>query len=480
VNPLRSVRGRLALALLIVVAGALGIVYVIVVTSYKSSLIDARLGALDGNLRKIISDTTPNYLSQDWAEVEAAPLAKGRVMVFVLRDGHLPAIADSSPSQRGSDDVLDDAMARRALEQYAFPKCAQPWQCAVKGTVKRDGELQAQVAYPLTQFVVVALAAPLDLDSVGVVRNRLLLAGVLAMVFALVLGYALATLFARRIRRLDSAAARIADGEFGTPIVDTDPDELGQLARTFDRMRIRLASLERARAEFIANASHELRTPLFSLAGFLELLASEELDAETRADFMAAIRGQVTRLTKLATDLLDLSKLDAGKLAVAIETVDLAQVGEVLATDFGPRAVTSGHTLELDVPDPVLAVGDEARVLQIGRILVENAIVHTPTRTRIRVTARGLGATSVLTVEDDGPGIEREAQSHIFDRFYRLDRSVASGSGLGLAIASELAALMGGRVELRSVPGATRFELLLPADVADRAQPPARAPLLAR
>jgi two-component system OmpR family sensor kinase len=142
--------------------------------------------------------------------------------------------------------------------------------------------------------------------------------------------------------------------------------------------------------------------------------------------------------------------------------------------------VTSGHTLELDVPDPVLAVGDEARVLQIGRILVENAIVHTPTRTRIRVTARGLGATSVLTVEDDGPGIEREAQSHIFDRFYRLDRSVASGSGLGLAIASELAALMGGRVELRSVPGATRFELLLPADVADRAQPPARAPLLAR
>jgi signal transduction histidine kinase len=245
-------------------------------------------------------------------------------------------------------------------------------------------------------------------------------------------------------------------------------------------MRIRLASLERARAEFIANASHELRTPLFSLAGFLELLASEELDADTRADFMTAIRGQVTRLTKLATDLLDLSKLDAGKLAVATETVDLAQVGEVLATDFGPRVVTSGHTLELDMPAPVFAVGDEARVLQIGRILVENAIVHTPAGTRILVAARGLGDASVLTVEDDGPGIEREAQSHIFDRFYRLDRSVASGSGLGLAIASELAALMGGRVELRSAPRATRFTLLLPSDVADRVQPPARAPLVAR
>jgi signal transduction histidine kinase len=297
-------------------------------------------------------------------------------------------------------------------------------------------------------------------------------------VFALVLGWGLATLFARRIRRLDTAAARIADGHFETPIVDTDPDELGQLARTFDRMRVRLATLDRARAEFIANASHELRTPLFSLAGFLELLASEELDAETRGDFMTAIRSQVTRLTKLATDLLDLSKLDAGRLTVATESVDLAPLGELIATEFGPRVAASGHTLDVDVPASVPALADEERVLQIGRILVENAIVHTPPGTHIRVGAASDGGAARLVVSDDGPGIEREAQAHVFDRFYRLDRSVASGSGLGLAIARELATLMGGRLELASSPGATRFALVVPADAAERATPHERAPLL--
>jgi signal transduction histidine kinase len=308
----------------------------------------------------------------------------------------------------------------------------------------------------------------------------MLIAGGIATVFALVLGYALATLFARRIGRLDAAAARIADGEFGSPIVDTDPDELGQLARTFERMRVRLASLDRARAEFIANASHELRTPLFSLAGFLELLASEELDAETRTDFMVAIRSQVTRLTKLATDLLDLSKLDAGRLSVAVESIDLTALGELLATEFGPRVTTSGHELDLNGADAAIALGDEERVLQIGRILIENAIVHTPPGTHIHVAAAADARFARLSVSDDGPGIERDAQGHIFDRFYRLDRSVASGSGLGLAIARELVTLMGGRLELISVPGSTRFTIVLPLDTAGRSAVEERTPLLSK
>jgi signal transduction histidine kinase len=314
------------------------------------------------------------------------------------------------------------------------------------------------------------LSSPLenDLESVSVVRERVIVAGALATAFAIVLGYGLATLFARRIRRLDRAAARIADGHFGVAIVDTAPDELGQLARTFERMRVRLASLERARAEFIANASHELRTPLFSLAGFLELLASEELDADTRADFIAAIRSQVARLTKLATDLLDLSRIDAGRLSVATESLDLAHLGELLATEFGPRASVSGHVLEADLAEAAPALGDEERVMQIGRILVENAIVHTPAGTLVRLSAGTGDRGARLSVADDGPGIAAEAQSHVFDRFYRLKGTLASGSGLGLAIASELAALMGGRLELESTAGSTRFTLVLPADAADR------------
>ena len=136
------------------------------------------------------------------------------------------------------------------------------------------------------------------------------------MVFAVLLGYAGASAFARRIRRLELAADRIAAGRFDEPVVDHGSDEVGQLARSFERMRLRLAHLDRARGEFIANASHELRTPLFSLGGFLELLDDPGLDEATRDEFLAQMREQVDRLAKLATDLLDLSRLDAGRLAV--------------------------------------------------------------------------------------------------------------------------------------------------------------------
>ncbi len=464
-NPLRSVGGTLALALLLVVAGALAIVYVVVVPSYERSVVDARLADVDKTLRTIIAEPlTADVWSGRWVEEqeEAAPIANARVVVFQLMKGRLKPYSDSDPAGGSSRDVENDPVGLKAIalgNGYA------------QGTVTRRGQRFAEAAYTYDATgPVVMLSSPLynDLVSVSVVRKRVIIAGALAAVFAIVLGYALATMFARRIRRLDRAAARIADGRFDVAVVDAAPDELGQLARTFERMRVRLASLDRARAEFIANASHELRTPLFSLAGFLELLASEELDADTRADFMAAIGSQVTRLTKLATDLLDLSRMDAGRLSIATESLDLVPIGELLATEFGPRASASGHTLEVDVPAAAPALGDEERVLQIGRILVENAIVHTPPGTLVRLSANTAGGGARLSVTDDGPGIAREAQAHVFDRFYRLEGTVASGSGLGLAIASELAALMGGRIELDSAAGTTRFTLVLPADAADR------------
>jgi signal transduction histidine kinase len=160
--------------------------------------------------------------------------------------------------------------------------------------------------------------------------------------------------------------------------------------------------------------------------------------------------------------------MDAGRLGMASESLDLAQLGDELATEFRPRAVASDHVLEAAVDDPVLVRGDAERVLQIGRILVENALVHTPPGTTVRVSAAVDGRRATLTVADDGPGIPREAQTQVFDRFYRLDGTVASGSGLGLAIARELAELMDGRIELDSQNGWTLFTLVLAADAPDR------------
>ena len=176
---------------------------------------------------------------------------------------------------------------------------------------------------------------------------------------------------------------------FDEPVVDTGQDEVGELARAFERMRRRLAQLDHARREFIANASHELRTPVFSLGGFLELLDDEELDEETRREFLTTMREQVQRLEKLATELLDLSRLDAGHIDLDRAAVALDEVARTAAAEFAAVALQSGHDLEVDARRSVLAIADEQRLLQIARILLENALVHTPGGTRVRIEVRG-------------------------------------------------------------------------------------------
>jgi two-component system OmpR family sensor kinase len=457
VNPLRSVGARLGLGLAVVVAAALVLVDLIVVPSLERNLIDAKVSQLEEAAPPVGSkllNTRPENI--DDAIQTASGSADARVIYFMALDYNPPSIyvfADSNPVT--SADVEDDPVALRAFAEER----------PVGGTVTTKGVRYAEAAHPLLGGPVVLLRAPLrdSLRSIHLVRSRLVVAGLIALAASLLVGYLAASIFARRIRRLERAADRIASGDFSQPVVDSGRDELGQLAAAFERMRQRLAQLEHARREFIANASHELRTPLFSLGGFLELMADEELDAKTQAEFTATMREQVARLTKLATELLDLSRLDAGRLTVERERLDLDALASVLAEEFRAVARSTGHQLSVRGIGPMEGVGDAERALQIGRILVENALVHTSPGTPVRLGTARRDGSALLTVEDEGPGIPADQALQVFDRFYRLEGAVASGSGLGLAIAKELAELMGGSVELDVSDGRTRFTLVLPA-----------------
>jgi signal transduction histidine kinase len=300
----------------------------------------------------------------------------------------------------------------------------------------------------------------------------ILVGALFALLMALGVGIYSAQVVAQRVQRIEDAARAVADGDFAARIPVDSSGQLAQLARTFNEMQRRLAELDSARKQFIANASHELRTPIFSLGGFVELLDEEDPSPEERAEFVRTMRRQIERLTKLTGDLLNLSQLDAGGIEMAIGSVDLSSLARDVAREFGARADLRGSRLELRTPDrPVIAVADPDRVRQIIRILLDNALTHTPEGTSVTVTIYSVNQRAELTVSDDGTGIPQRVQKRIFERFYTADS--AGGSGLGLAIARELAQRMDGRIAISSSRRFTAFTLDLP--LAPPGAPPAIA-----
>ena len=450
----QSVGTQLSLAVLLVVAVALGVVYLTVVPSLRNRAVDTRVTQTQKTVAKLRPVPQGAELTDEWVDTMAEEYPGMRV-ALLSRLGSQGLLVVQRDSGQFSRDLEGDAVATRALESGAVRN----------GTITRGDTTYAEAAAPVSGGYVLLVRAPVDLSSIRLVERRVLLAAAVALVIALLLGYAGARMFARRLRRLERAADRIASGRFDEPVEDVGGGEIGALAAAFERMRVRLAHLDDARRAFVANASHELRTPLFSLGGFLELLDDEELDEATRREFLASMREQVDRLTKLAADLLDLTRLDAGRMTVECEPVNLAGLASDLVEEFGPLAASGGHTLTGALDGEVFAEADELRTLQLGRILVENALLHTPPETAVEVRASLRGDSAVLEVEDDGPGIPADQRQQLFERFFRLDGARASGSGLGLAIAKELAELMNGAVELESESGRTVFSLVLPSAV---------------
>jgi signal transduction histidine kinase len=461
--PLISLSVKVGLVLFAVVAGALAIVYVAVVPQLESRLVDAKIAEIEVSAQEVateLSGIADEISTTDFIRRKGEETNLTLVVLAPLGGNEMQILVDSRQFQSGG--VSADPVALQAMHTGRL----------ASGRIDREGAF-AEAAYPLNGNVLLVVT-PLDdvLANVRLVRRSLLVAGAAALAISWFAGYLLAWNFTRRIRRLEAAAERLAEGDFETPVVDRSRDEVGQLADAFDDMRSRLAMLDRARQEFIANASHELRTPLFSLGGFVELLGEDDMDPEVRRDFLAEMHGQIDRLTRLATDLLDLSRLDAGQLEVEIAPFDLAATARVVGEEFRAVAEAAGQELRVEADEPVEALGDELRAQQIVRALVENAIRHTPAGTSVAVEVYEAPDGAVLEVRDDGPGIPEEDQKHLFQRFYRAAGGKASGSGLGLAIASELASRLEGSIAVVSSSGDTVFTLKLPAAGPERPPEP--------
>ena len=469
---LRSLRNRLAVVFGLIVLGAIGTVYLTVTPQLEERLRNQKLDSLLTDARRFVggrtglaatynSNTNAKQPLRDRAVTAAAVGSSAEVVIFsrVSKDEPLALASKNDSAPEGginADDVtstaVDAATSRRPVSVTASPPVGP----------------HAVVAYPLIQGEsvkgVAVFADPLDEveGNVALIRRQILISGGIAFVVALLAGYLVARALSQRVARLEQAARKVAAGDFSNPIRADSDDELGQLAAAFDDMQNQLARLDRARKQFIASASHELRTPIFSLGGFLELLADEDLDEETRRQFLDQLRGQVERMRKLATELLDLSRLEAGALELRPEPTDVGQLAREVAGEFTPAAHQHNSAVQLELPgDPLELECDPERVAQVLRILLDNALVHTPNGTGVWVSADRRNGHVRLEVSDKGLGIKRQNMPHIFEPFFTSNEQ-AQGAGLGLAIARELAERMQGTLTVRSMPGSTTFSLVLP------------------
>jgi signal transduction histidine kinase len=266
----------------------------------------------------------------------------------------------------------------------------------------------------------------------------------------------------RRLRDASAAARRIGAGDYDVAAPSDARDEIGVLSRSLAAAASELRASEAKRREFLANVAHEIRTPVTSIRGYAKLLASGELDAATRAEFVETIHRNSVRIGTLVEDLLELEALEAGQgAALDKQPVGLAPVVRHVAETLRAPAEEAGAAIAVDVPDELHAIGDADAIERIVLNLADNAIRHGGKAVRVAIAGTRDGDRARIVVSDSGPGIAPEHRARIFERFHRgAAAGDGRGTGLGLAIARELAIAMGGTLALS---GGSTFTLELPA-----------------
>jgi signal transduction histidine kinase len=279
---------------------------------------------------------------------------------------------------------------------------------------------------------------------------------------ALVITQILAHGMTRPLREMTTAAKAMARGDYSRRVRATSRDEVGQLATAFNQMAADLAAADRQRRELIANVSHELRTPIFALQAVLENVVDGVSDPDTLRTALA----QTERLGRLVTELLDLSRIEAGVQPLDLEPFDVADFLTAAVREAEVAAGAAGRDVRFVVhAEPGKAMADPGRLHQVVANLLDNAARHSPPGGTVTAAARRDPGRLVIEVTDEGPGIPPDQRARVFERFTRGERAGHSGgTGLGLAIAQWVVELHGGDVCVVDAPApGCRIRVTLPA-----------------
>ncbi|HML38464.1 MAG TPA: HAMP domain-containing sensor histidine kinase [Bacillota bacterium] len=260
---------------------------------------------------------------------------------------------------------------------------------------------------------------------------------------------------------------RIARGDFNVSVPTYDRDPFPELAESINKMARELGSMETMRQDFISNVSHEIQSPLTSISGFAALLKSGALTPEQRIHYIEVIESESRRLSKLSENLLKLSALEADGTSINRREYRLDKQIEHITLMMEPHWMEKDINVEAELQKAVYS-GDEELLSQVWINLLHNSIKFTPEKGSITITLSVDEKEAVCGISDTGIGISQEDQAHIFERFYKADKSrdrSLGGSGLGLSLVKKIVELHGGTVSVESKPKeGSVFTVRLPVD----------------
>ena len=335
------------------------------------------------------------------------------------------------------------------------------------------GKLWLYSARQLSDGTWLMVAAPRPkITTLSILTDELFIplveGGAIALLLSLILAFVLARWVADPLQNV-VAAARTVPADAAKIVEPSGPHEVQELTRAFNAMVSRVQSSQKSQRDFVANVSHELKTPLTSIQGFSQAIMDGTADTpEALHQAAEVIYNEAGRMHRMALDLLDLARLEAGTADLKMSAVDMKALLNGVMEKFAPMAARSEVNLKLELAsDLPTFMGDGDRLAQVFTNLVDNALKFTPRNGTVALRALHDKGEVQVSVSDTGKGIPAKAIPHIFDRFYQADSSRAGGekhgAGLGLAIVQEIVTAHGGRISVRSAEGrGTAFIVHLP------------------
>lgn len=269
---------------------------------------------------------------------------------------------------------------------------------------------------------------------------------------------------------MSEAARCMAKGDFTKRIPVNSDDEVGELAAAFNNMTDSLILLEGTRRSFVANVSHELKTPMTTISGFIDGMVDGTIPEEKRGEYLKIVSGEVKRLSRLVQSMLDLAKLESGEMKLNLSNVDLSSTIINIVIAQQQRIEKKNIDIKgLDELDRISIKADIDLLHQVIYNLVDNAVKFTDKNGKIEFKVKSENKKTFVSIKNSGDGIDRADLPHIFERFYKTDRSrsaVKESTGLGLYIVKTIIDIHGGKISVRSVPGKyTEFEFYLPNEI---------------